>query len=394
MQPVTHRAGWVMVDPWTLIPDGYVATAADRILAVGHSGQGRAFMDAGEIIDHGPGLLMPCLVNAHAHMELCALADKTVLDRGFLEWVESVIALREKITDADLIPAARDGYRRSLAEGVRVLGDISTSGITESLFSELPVLGAWFRECLGSAAEDLSCQHIEPAKIVSLAGHAPHTTGPELLVHLKDVTRQHRMPFAIHLAESAEEMEFIATGKGPWAELLQARGIDFSACRFSQQTAVAYADTLGLLDDRTLAVHLVRADQNDIRMLAKRKVKVCLCLQSNMRLHGRLPNLPAMLNAGIKPCLGTDSPASNPDASLWAEIAFSAKSFPDIAPSDMLAMVTCNGAAALGLGDVLGSLRPGFIAGLIYVPIHATNLAEVMEVLVHDRPDVVPVGST
>lgn len=380
-----------MVDPWTLIPNGYVATAADRILEVGHSGQGRADMDAGEIIDHGPGLLMPCLVNAHAHMELCALADKTVLDRGFLGWVESVIALREKISDADLIPAARNGYRRSLAEGVRVLGDISTSGITESLFRELPVLGVWFREYLGSATENLSCQRIEPAKIVSLAGHAPHTTDPDLLVRLKDVTRQHRMPFAIHLAESAEEMEFIATGKGPWAELLQARGVDFSSWRFSQQSAVAYADTLGLLDDLTLAVHLVQADQDDIRMLAKQKVKVCLCPQSNMRLHGRLPNLPAMLNAGIKPCLGTDSPASNPDASLWDEMTFLAKSFPGIAPPEVLAVATCNGASALGLGEVLSRLRPGFIAGLIYVPIHATTPAEVMEALVHDQPDVMPV---
>lgn len=375
-----------MIDPWTLIPNGYVTTATDFILEVGHSGQGRADMDAGEIIDHGPGLLMPCLVNAHAHMELCALADKTVLDRGFLEWVESVIALREKIADADLLPAARNGYRRSLAEGVRVLGDISTSSITESLFRELPVLGIWFRECLGSAAEDLSCQGIEPAKAVSLAGHAPHTTGPDLLVRLKEVTRQHRMPFAIHLAESAEEMEFIATGKGLWAELLQARGVDFSSWRFSQQAAVAYADTLGLLDDRTLAVHLVHADQDDIRLLAKRNVNVCVCPKSNMRLHGRLPNLPAMLNAGIKPCLGTDSPASNPDASLWTEMAFLAKSFSDIAPSEMLAMATCNGAAALGLGELLGRLRPGFIAGLIYVPIHATNPAEVMAALVHDRP--------
>jgi aminodeoxyfutalosine deaminase len=388
MRSVTHRAGWVMSDPWTLIPNGYVTTAADRIREVGPCrGQGRAAgADSGTIIDHGPGLLMPCLVNAHGHMELCALGGKTVSNRGFIAWVESVIALKADIADAELISAARDGYGRSLAQGVRVLGDISTSGITESVFHELPVLGVLFREYLGSAWEDPLCQRIEPAKTISLAGHAPHTTAPDLLIRLKNITRQQGLPFAIHLAESAAEKEFIATGAGPWADLLRARTIDFSAWRFFQQSPVAYADTLGLLDDATLAVHLVYADKTDIRLLAARKVKVCLCPQSNMFLHGRLPDLPAILDAGIKPCLGTDSPASNPDASIWAEMAFLAKSFPGITPSEVLAMATCNGAAALGFGDLLGRVEPGFMADLIYVPIHATTPQTVMESLVHDRP--------
>jgi aminodeoxyfutalosine deaminase len=332
MRPVTHRAGWVMADPWTLIPNGYVTTAAGGIHEVGRCGQGRAAAaDSGNTIDHGPGLLMPCLVNAHAHMELCALGGKTISNRDFIAWVESVIALKADIADADLISAARDGYGRSLVEGARVLGDISTSGITESVFRELPVLGTFFREYLGSASEDPFCQRIGPAKTISLAGHAPHTSAPDLLVRLKNITRQQGLPFAMHLAESAAEMEFIATGAGPWADLLRAREIDFSKWRFLQQSPVEYADTLGLLDDATLAVHLVYADKNDISLLADRNAKVCLCLQSNMFLHGRLPDLPAMIDAGIKPCLGTDSPASNPDASIWAEMAFLAKSFPGIA---------------------------------------------------------------
>jgi len=333
MRPVTHRAGWIMADPWTLIPNGYVTTAAGRIREVGRSGQGRAAdADSGTIIDHGPGLLMPCLVNAHAHMELCALGGKTVSNRGFIAWVESVIALKADAADADLISAARNGYGRSLAEGVLAIGDISTSGITESVFRELPVLGTFFREYLGSAWKDPLCQRIGAAKTVSLAGHAPHTTAPDLLIRLKNITRQQSLPFAIHLAESAAEMEFIASGAGPWADLLRAREIDFSKWRFLQQSPVEYADTLGLLDDATLAVHLVYADKNDIDLLAQHNVKICLCLQSNMFLHGRLPDLPAMLDAGVKPCLGTDSPASNPDASIWAEMAFLAKSFPGISP--------------------------------------------------------------
>lgn len=389
MKPVTHRAAWVMADPWTLIPNGYVTANVGRILAVGCWGQGRAAADtdSGHIIDHGPGLLMPCLVNAHSHMELCALGGKTVSNRGFIAWVESVIALKADIADTDLIKAAREGYGRSLTEGVRVLGDISTSGITESVFHELPVLGVLFREYLGSASEDPLCRRIGPAKTISLAGHAPHTTAPDLLVRLKNITRRQGLPFAIHLAESAAEMEFIAVGAGPWADLLRAREIDFSTWRFLRQSPVAYADTLGLLDDATLAVHLVYADKNDIGLLADRHVKVCLCPQSNMSLHGRLPDLPAMLNAGIKPCLGTDSPASNPDASIWAEMAFLVKSFPGIASSEVLAMATCNGAAALGLGDLLGRLKPGFMADLIYLPIHATTPQTIMESLVHDRPD-------
>jgi aminodeoxyfutalosine deaminase len=389
MQPVTHRAGWIMIDPRTLILNGYVTASAGRILDAGAWGQGRAeIRNSEQIIDHGPGLLMPGLVNAHAHMELCGLAGKTLLGQSFLSWVESVIALRETIPEAELLSAARAGYQRSLDQGVLTLGDISTSGITDSLFSEMPVMGIWFREYLGAASETAACRSIGPGKGISIAGHGPHTTHPDFLTRLKTLTRQHQMPFSIHLAESAEETEFISAGKGPWADLLRARGIDFSSWKFSQQTAVAYANQTGLLDHQTLAVHLIGADVNDIRILAEQCVNVCLCPQSNQNLHGRLPNVPAMRDAGVNLCLGTDSPASNPESNLWTDMAFLVEAFPEIAPVDVLAMATCNGAAALGMGNKMGRLAPGFIAAVIYAPIHAKTPAEIWETLVHEPPDV------
>ncbi len=392
MQPVTHRAGWLMINPRTLIPNGYVTTSDGRILEAGAWEQGRAeIRNSDQIIDHGPGLLMPGLVNAHAHMELWGLGGKTLLGQSFLSWVESVIALRETIPEAELLSAAHAGYQRSLDQGVLTLGDISTSSITESLFSDLPVMGIWFREYLGAASETAACRSIGPGKALSLAGHAPHTTDPDFLAQLKNITRQHQMPFSIHLAESAEETEFIAAGTGPWADLLQTRGIDFSSWKFSQQTAVAYANKLGLLDHQTLAVHLIDADINDIRILAEQRVNVCVCPQSNQNLHGRLPKVPAMRDAGVNLCLGTDSPASNPESNLWADMALLAKSFPEISPADVLVMATCNGAAALGMGNMIGSLAPGFIAALIYAPIHAKTPAEIGETLVHDPPDVKPI---
>ncbi len=80
-----HRAGWVMVEPDVWLENGVVEIANDRITAVERS---RAGDDA---VDHGPGVILPALINAHAHLSLSALAGKIDTSRGFMSWVKDLI---------------------------------------------------------------------------------------------------------------------------------------------------------------------------------------------------------------------------------------------------------------------------------------------------------------
>ena len=96
-----------------------------------------------------------------------------------------------------------------------------------------------------------------------------------------------------------------------------------------------------------------------------------------------MPDLTGMLKAGIKPCLGTDSLAGTESLSIFDEMAFVSKSFPSIPPAEILAMATVNGATALGLGEMFGSLTPGKRAFFVYVPVSVSSKSEVQQALVN-----------
>ncbi|MBU1163820.1 MAG: amidohydrolase family protein, partial [Proteobacteria bacterium] len=198
-----------------------------------------------------------------------------------------------------------------------------------------------------------------------------------------EITRKSNLPFSIHLAESEDEIEFLQTGKGKWAEFLSERRIDFSGWNLPVESPVKYLEDLGVLDENTMAVHLIHAEEKDFEILLRHNVSVCLCLRSNFNLHNMMPDLAGMFKAGIKPCLGTDSLASADSLSIFDEMAFVSKSFPSIPPAEILAMATVNGARALGFEDMFGSLTPGKRAAFVYAPVDVSSKSELLQALVN-----------
>jgi len=390
-----HRAGRVIVDPWTVLENGYVQVCKGELVAVG-KGRGPKTVDT--VIDHGPGALLPGLVNAHTHLELSALKGKTVLGLGVVPWVESVLRLREETPTEDMIDAADAGFSEIEETGTALIGEIATAGITRSLFEERALGGVWFQEYLGSGIES------EPAnrgvdrtdtaeKRFSVAGHAPHTTAPDFLVRLKQAAVRVNRPFGIHLAESAVEVEFLETGKGTWVDFLDQRGIDWRSWRVSGSRPVPLCDRLGLLDSGTLAVHLIECNGAELDLLAERGVSVCVCPRSNMLLHGKTADIPAMLAAGIRPCLGTDSLASNVSLNLFDEMRFMARTFPSVSPEEILAMATLNGARALGFGSRYGRIARGASGRFFYMPTDGCGLKGVVERIVNEKGKVTIIGN-
>ncbi|MCK4619761.1 MAG: amidohydrolase family protein [Desulfobacterales bacterium] len=374
---VIHKAGWVVIDPYTIIRDGFVHVDSGLIKDIGRSSC------SGHVIDHGPGALLPVLVNAHTHLELCALKDKVLPEKGFRNWVENLINLRNSADTDTLKAGAINGVKKLIESGCGVIGEISTLGLTWEIVSNSSLGGVWFREFLGNVLpEEIACNR-NKLLIKSIAGHAPHTLSPELLADLKNITRRKNTPFSIHLAESKDEIFFLTTGKGIWADFMTEKGIDFSGWNLPVETPVRYLEDLGVLDENTIAVHLIHADEKDFEILLRHNVRVCLCLRSNFNLHNMLPDLTGMLKAGIKPCLGTDSLASAESLSIFDEMTFVSKSFPSIPPAEILAMATVNGASSLGFGEMFGSLTPGKRAAFVYVPVDVSSKSGLLHALVN-----------
>jgi len=377
---ITHKAGWVLIDPWHIVRDGFVKVESGKIV---DAGQGRGGDDADQVVDHGPGVLMPALVNAHTHLELSGLKGQTVIGKGFIPWVKSVIEKREGLNKKNYIDAVSQGINDLAKSGALIAGEVSSMGLSRNLFFNSNLSGVWFKEYLGNGSEDLmDCKKLNFSKKVSVAGHGPHTTSPELLVRLKSAANRCRVPFSIHLAESEDEAQFLTTAKGPWADFLTYRGIDYSHWKLPAGSPVQCVDKAGLLDENTLAVHLTLADKRDIQRLAEKKVNICLCPKSNLTLHNRLPDVSFMIKKGIKPSIGTDSLASNDSLSVFDEIRCLANSFADISIPDILAMATINGANVLGLEKQFGQLAPGKIAKMIYLTIETEKRNVLLESII------------
>ncbi|MCP4117283.1 MAG: amidohydrolase family protein [Desulfobacteraceae bacterium] len=378
--PAVHRAGRVLVSPWRIIENGYVRVENNRVVEVGRCASGPHGID--HCIDHGPGVLMPGLVNAHLHLELTALKGAVPFDKGFQAWVAELLVKREALGEGALKDAAGTGIDHLMASGTLGIGEISTLGITRDIAETSGLSGVWFQEMLGStpgpfdfacdASGELSC---------SLAGHAPHTSSPDLLTRLKKRATAKQLPFSIHVAESSDESRFLETGRGDWADFLTLRGIDFSSWPLPAVSPVDYLDRLGILDPLTVAVHLLRVDDRDLEILKRKGVKTVVCPRSNLNLHNRLPDIQRLLDRGLTPGLGTDSLASNDSLSMADEMAFVARNYPGISPKEILAMATVHGAAALGLAKRMGTLLPGRAGAFLYLPVEASTTETLLETI-------------
>lgn len=375
-----HRAGKVITSPWRIIDNGYISVEDGIIVDVSSGKNSNIPSYDVEVIDHGPGIIIPALVNGHTHFELSALKGKVPFDRGFNNWVRELLNQRE-LCGIDLIQqSAQKAMDEAAATGTLLVCEISTLGITEESFLNSELWGIWFQEYLGAISPFNRTLSISSAfsraalcKEISMAGHAPHTTSPEFLRELKLKTKKADLPFSIHVAESFDETQFICSGKGSWADFLTERGIDYSAWPITSRSPVQYLKDMDLLDPQTIAVHLLNVDIEDIKIISQTGAKPVLCPRSNFNLHRTLPDIPLFLRSALKPALGSDSLASTESLSMFDEMAFVAAHFPQINPSDIFAMATINGADALGYGKIAGTLEKGKQADFIYVPLEVSG---------------------
>jgi cytosine/adenosine deaminase-related metal-dependent hydrolase len=358
-----HRAQWVVVDADTVIENGHLVVEGGTLVSVG-AGKGPKGVP---VVDHGEVALCPPLVNAHTHLELSALKGRVTSDSGFAAWVRDLLVVRGSFADEALFEAAKASVEEAEAAGTLLFGEISTLGLTRPLFDEKRAQGLWFQEMLGAPDPLAMPSGSDDAPWVSLAAHAPHTTAPEAIQGMKALASAAGRPFSIHLDESDAEREFITTGQGAWADFLTERGIDFSSWPLPADDPVSYLLDLGVVDETTLVVHLLQSGSRHFRLLAEKGATAVCCVRSNALLHGRAPDIEAMVAEGLTVALGTDSLASCESLSMIDEMRAVAAHAPGLAASGIFRMATENGAAALGLSGRFGRLVPGAAARCLKV---------------------------
>ena len=135
MSPLLLRAPSLLVDSRTWVEDGALLVEGGRVARIvrGPAAVRRAARSA-RSVDCGDVLLAPGWVNAHAHLELGAIAGRTPRGGDFGAWVRAVLQARAGCTTADFERAVAQGARASLAAGVTAVADIcSTAGFARGL---------------------------------------------------------------------------------------------------------------------------------------------------------------------------------------------------------------------------------------------------------------------
>jgi cytosine/adenosine deaminase-related metal-dependent hydrolase len=377
-QPTVFKSKWVMVDPDTWLSNGYVSISPQGII----QDCGVVNKQSLQTTDLGEGILMPCLINAHTHLELSALKDRIPMNMGFATWVDQLINERIVLGPKVLISAAHEACQYLWKTGTCAVGEISSLNLTQDLVIQSGLGGVWFLEFLGNNFIDTppNCRSFSDTLYLSVAGHAPHTTSPKILRALKQ--KSSGQPFSIHVAESDDEMTFITQSRGEWADFLEDRNVDYSDWGLPAKSPVQHLNNTGILNDKTLVVHLLHANDTDMTILHNLQCSVCICPRSNYNLHNCLPDCERMIQKGLNVCLGTDSLASVNSLSLWDEMTYLWNQCSGLSPKMILSMATTSGAKALGLSHRLGRLSVGFRACLIFVPMNPKTSDEASQQLV------------
>jgi 5-methylthioadenosine/S-adenosylhomocysteine deaminase len=146
----------------------------------------------------------------------------------------------------------------------------------------------------------------------------------------------------------------------------------------------------GLLGKRTLLAHCVHLSDPEIERLAETGTSVAHCPTSNLKLSSGVARVADMLSAGVNVALGTDGPASNNDLNLFQEAQLAAliqkgvTGNPTVLPAEkVVAMMTIDGARAVGLDDRLGSLEAGKLADITVLDFDSANLTPCYDLYSH-----------
>jgi 5-methylthioadenosine/S-adenosylhomocysteine deaminase len=141
----------------------------------------------------------------------------------------------------------------------------------------------------------------------------------------------------------------------------------------------------GILTDRTVVAHCVWLDDREIQLLAQTGTAVAHCPCSNMKLASGPARIGALHAAGVVVGLGSDGEKENNNLDLIEEMKFASllQKVSTLDPTtgdpwEVLAMATIDGARALGLDAVTGSLEPGKRADVITVALDGLHTTPVL----------------
>jgi cytosine/adenosine deaminase-related metal-dependent hydrolase len=331
------------------------------------------------------GILVPGFVNTHCHLELSHMKDVVPTHTGLIPFLQHVPLHRNDFTDEQKTIARHDAYTELLRNGIVAVGDIANTTDTMDVRALNKLHMHTFVESLGfndanatrSFAYALQCLEAFAAqpsegKVLrqSIAAHAPYSVSPSLFRLINE--QKAGVLSSIHNQESEEEDKYYKSKDGLVGDLLHSLGIDDSL--FSPTGKSSLQSYLEWLQAKRpfIFVHNTYAKREDVRFAQSHfnEAYWCLCPNANLYIENKLPDIDMLMAEGAMLCIGTDSLASNRQLSVLSELCSIKTFYPNIDWSTLLKWGTFNGACALQMQGIIGSIAVGKMPGIV----HITNL--------------------
>ena len=375
------RTNALREDIWIVIRDGIIVdltnSCPDSILKRNQ-------------FDRPDWILLPGFLNSHCHLEFSDLQSPLPASNSFAEWIGSVVkhrlqfaedveSYRAKAFHAGVLEAWKTGTRFLLNT---VTAPSQNQWISDSLDKILNQLSPQARTICGDSPirvvpcaevldinqtrkEDtlafyslLRSQHAQ----VHISPHAPYTTSNQLVKEAVSLANQSDSVVSMHLAESKDEMDWLANRHGPF----QTRLAPFRDATFDNDRSMLsdYMQSLATAD-RLLIAHGNYLTESELTVLIQKNTSAsivhCPRTYRHFQVEGRdAYPIVTRQHLGVQHFLGTDSRASNPDLSMWREFQCVAKEAAnDASTIEMMLRMMTAAPAHFFRQDDLGAIQPG-----------------------------------
>lgn len=354
-----------------VIKETNIYIEGSRIVAIGTQPEG---FQADKVIDGKDRLAIPGLINCHTHSYMSFMRN-VADDLSFMDWLFGTIdPIEQQMTDEDTYWGACLAIIEMMKSGTTCFNDMQMNiHQTTRAVKESGMRAVISRGLVGSGNDEAGQMRLAQAyeerdafrdcdRLSFMLGpHAPYTCDDGFMRIVSEEAKKNNMRIHVHLSESESEISQIQEKYG---------------C-----TPIEMADKNGLFDVPAIAAHCVQITKSDIEILKKKRVSVVTNPASNMKLGNGFAPVPALLEAGVNVCLGTDGAASNNSLNMFHEMSLLAlihkgvRRTPQcISAKENFRIATINGAKALGLEKETGSLEAGKKADIAILNLNTPSL--------------------
>ena len=371
----------------TIIQDGAVAIDDGVIVALGSREEITASFSATRTLGGEDRVVLPGLVNGHSHAAMTLLrgiAD----DLALMDWLNNYIFPAEvEFVNAKFVQIGTELACWEMIRGgtttfvdMYYYGDVVANVVercgmralvSATVIDQRSPDAENAADSIRKGTEFIQRWKNKNSRITPIFGpHANYTLSADQLRATREAAIELGVPISIHVSESLFELQYSQDTFG--------------------MTSIEMYESIGFFDGPTIAAHVVWPTPAEILVLAERGVGVIHNPTSNMKIASGVSPVVEMLKAGVRVGLGTDGAASNNDLDMWEEMRLAAflqkvqLMDPEVMPAGTaLRMATSGGAAAIGMGDKIGSLEVGKRADLIQVAFDDVHHIPTFDVVSH-----------